>query len=41
MSTEKTSDLGQFIFGLENLQKHTALLLEYVKLMRQEKENDG
>ena len=41
LMTAKTSDLGQFIFGLENLQKHTALLLEYVKLMRQEKENDG
>ena len=41
LTTAKTSDLGQFIFGLENLQKHTVLLLEYVKLMRQEKANDG
>jgi hypothetical protein len=39
--TVKTYDLATFIYGLENLQRNTALLLESVKVMHQEKENDG
>ena len=39
--TVKTYDLATFIYGLENLQRNTALLLEYVKVMHLEKENDG
>ena len=39
--TVKTYDLATFIYGLENLQRNTALLLEYVKVMQQAKENDG
>ena len=39
--TVKTYDLATFIYGLENLQRNTALLLEYVKAMHLEKENDG
>ena len=34
-------DLDQFIYGLENLQRNIARLLESVKVMQQEKENDG
>ena len=34
-------DLEQFTYGLENLQRNIARLLEYVKVMQQEKENDG
>ena len=39
--TVTTSDLEQFIYGLENLQRNIARLLESVKVMQQEKENDG
>ena len=39
--TATISDLEQFTYGLENLQRNIARLLEYVKATRLEKENDG
>ena len=36
-----TLDLDQFTYGLENLQRNIARLLESVKATRLEKENDG
>ena len=39
--TAKIYDLETFIYGLENLQRNTVQLLEYVKAMHLEKENDG
>lgn len=41
METVTTSDLEQFTYGLENLQRNIVRLLESVKVMQQEKENDG